>query len=87
MVADRSVREQRLGNFLRFDGVRINLVADERKVTLMEKSPIEFGELGPQNQIDETSGDADHHSRAPLTMEPEAAAEGKERMSRPLVGH
>jgi hypothetical protein len=94
-AADRSIRQQRLGNLLRFAGVGINLVADDAQGHLMEialKSPIEFGELRLQNQINETSGDADHHGRATLTMETErlepiAPTEGDEQMARPLVGH
>ena len=70
--AGRSGRGQRLGDFLRFAGVGVNLVADDAQghfVQLALEGPIEFVELRPQNQIDEAFGDADHHGRAALPME------------------
>src|ERR1700730_324554 len=88
-----SLSQQGLRNLLRLTGVRMHIVANhpQRHLTKIGlKCTIEFGELRPQNLVDEASWSANHDGVASLSVitkrrEPVPATQGQKQVTRPLV--
>src|SRR5258705_1051242 len=88
-------RRQSFGNFLRLAGIGMDFLANDAQRDLVKiglQGAVEFGELRPQDLIDEALRRPDHDGVTSLPMktiglQAVALVQSKKEMARPLVGH